>query len=200
MAGRVELVVNGSDQVTGHDLATGQELWRIAGLSSESQPFRVVSSPVVADEVVYAPAADRPLVALRAGARGNVGASHRLWSSRQGPDVPSPVTDGKYFYIVNEKGIARCLDAKSGKEIWGPQRLKPGDYSSSPVLVDNRIYVINEEGLTTVLKAGPSFEMLAENRLDDQCLSSPAISDGQIFIRTAQFLYCIGKPRSPQVK
>jgi outer membrane protein assembly factor BamB len=95
--------------------------------------------------------------------------------------------------IVDDKGIARCLDAKSGKEIWGPQRLKPGSYSSSPVLADNKIYVVNEEGLTTVLKAGPNFEALAENSLDDLCLSSPAISDGQIFIRTAQFLYCIGK-------
>lgn len=191
----VELIVNGSDQVTGHDLATGRELWRVTGLSSSDQPFRIVSSPIVAGEVIYAPAADRPLIALRAGGRGHL--TQYLWSSRNGPDVPSPVTDGKYFYIVNDKGIARCLDASSGKEIWGPRRLKPGAYSSSPVLADNKIYVINEEGLTTVLKAGPDFETLAENSLDDVCLSSPAISDGQIFIRTAQFLYCIGKRTSP---
>jgi outer membrane protein assembly factor BamB len=190
-----ELIVNGSDQVTGHDLTTGQELWRVAGLSSQNPPFRIVSSPVVADEIIYAPAADRPLIALRAGGRGNL--TNYLWSSRNGPDVPSPVTDGKFFYIVDDKGIARCLDAKSGKEIWGPQRLKPGTYSSSPVLADNKIYVVNEEGLTTVFKAGPNFETLAENSLDDLCLSSPAISGGQIFIRTAQFLYCIGKRTSP---
>jgi outer membrane protein assembly factor BamB len=187
----VELVVNGSDQVTGHDLSTGQELWRVAGLSTENPPFRIVSSPVIADEVIYAPAASRPLIALRAGGRGNL--THYLWSSRNGPDVPSPVTDGKYFYIVDDKGIARCLDAKSGKGIWGPQRLKPGVYSSSPVLADHKVYVVNEEGMTTVLKAGQNFEILAENSLDDLCLSSPAISDGQIFIRTAQALYCIGK-------
>ncbi|HKQ75999.1 MAG TPA: PQQ-binding-like beta-propeller repeat protein [Blastocatellia bacterium] len=186
-----ELIVNGSDQVTGHDLNTGQELWRVAGLSANNPPFRIVSSPVVADEIIYAPGADRPLIALRAGGRGNI--TNYLWSSRNGPDVPSPVTDGKFFYIVDDKGIARCLDAKSGKEIWGPQRLKPGAYSSSPVLADNKIYVVNEEGLTTVFKAGPNFEMLAENSLDDLCVSSPAISGGQIFIRTAQFLYCIGK-------
>jgi hypothetical protein len=65
------------------------------------------------------------------------------------------------------------------------------------VLADNKIYVVSEEGLTTVLKAGPNFEALAENSLDDLCLSSPAISDGQIFIRTAQFLYCIGKRPNP---
>ena len=189
----VELIVNGSDQVTGHDAATGQELWRASGLSPESPPSRVVSSPVVADGVVYAPASFRPLLALRAGVRGSLDESHRLWSSRNGPDIPSPVTDGKYFYIVSDKGIMRCLDAKTGKEIWGPQRLKPGDYSSSPVLADNKIYVVSEEGLTTVVKAGPQFEILAENSLDDRCLSSPAISGGQIFIRTSQYLYCIGK-------
>ena len=189
----VELVVNGSDQITGHDLATGAELWRVSGLSTDSPPSRVASSPVVADGVIYAPASFRPLVALRAGGRDNITESHRLWSSRSGPDIPSPVTDGKYFYIVNDKGIARCLDAKTGEDIWGPQRLTPGSYSSSPVLADGKIYVISEEGMTTVLKAGPKFEILAENSLNDPCLSSPAISDGQIFIRTGKFLYCIGK-------
>lgn len=190
---RVELIVNGSDQITGHDITTGQELWRVAGLSADKEPSRIASSPIVADGVIYAPSADRPLLALRAGGRGNLGEAHRLWSSRNGPDVPSPVTDGKYFYIVNDKGIVRCLDAKAGKEIWGPERLKLGDYSASPVLADGKLYIINEEGLTFVLKAGAKFEVLAENSLDDQVLSSPAISDGQIFIRTAKFLYCIGK-------
>ena len=86
-----------------------------------------------------------------------------------------------------------CLDARTGVEIYAQQRLKPGTYSDSPVLADGKIYVTNEDGLTTVVKAGPKFELLAENALNDYCLSSPAISDGQIFIRTAQHLYCIGK-------
>jgi outer membrane protein assembly factor BamB len=193
-----ELVVNGSDQVTGHDLATGRELWRVAGLSAvaENPPPRVASSPVAADGVLYAPAAVRPLVALRAGGRGDIAASHQLWSSRNGPDIPSPVTDGKYFYVVNDKGIVRCFDAKTGREVWGPERLKPGNYSSSPVLADGKVYVVSEEGVTTVLRAGPKFEVLAENPLNDACLSSPAVSGGQILIRTAQFLYCIGKPQA----
>jgi outer membrane protein assembly factor BamB len=86
-----------------------------------------------------------------------------------------------------------CLDAKTGAEIYAQQRIKPGTYSGSPVLADGKIYVTNEDGLTTVVKAGPRFEVLAENALNDYCLSSPAISDGQIFIRTAQHLYCIGR-------
>jgi outer membrane protein assembly factor BamB len=82
--------------------------------------------------------------------------------------------------------------------------MKPATYSASPVLVEDRLYITNEEGLTTVLKAGPKFEVLAENPLNDYCLSSPAMSDGQIFIRTTGHLYCIGKRKpgseSKQIK
>jgi outer membrane protein assembly factor BamB len=189
-----EIVITGGDVVTGHDPATGKELWRAKGLNPENAPFyRIVASPVVADGIVYAPTRMKPLLAFRAGGRGDVTTSHLLWSSQSGPDVPTPVTDGKYFYIVHDKGIVWCLDAKTGKEVYGPVRLKPGTYSASPVLADGKIYVTNEDGLTSVFKAGPQFEVLAENPLEDYCLSSPAISDGQIFLRTTGALYCIGK-------
>jgi outer membrane protein assembly factor BamB len=189
-----EIVITGGDCVTGHDPATGKELWRANGLNPDNNPsYRIVASPIVFDDIIYAPTRVRPLLALRAGGRGDVTASHVLWSFRFGPDVPTPVTDGKYFYVVNDRGIMWCLDAKTGAEIYGQQRIKPSTYSASPVLADGKIYVTNEDGLTTVVAAGPKFEVLAENPLNDYCLSSPAISDGRIFIRTGQFLYCIGK-------
>lgn len=77
--------------------------------------------------------------------------------------------------------------------IYSNQRIKPGTYSASPVMADGKIYATSEEGFTVVVKAGPQFEVLAENVLGDYCLSSPAISDGQIFMRTSGALYCIGK-------
>lgn len=190
----VEIVITGADCVTGHDPASGKELWRANGLNPDNDPFyRIVASPVIFNDIVYAPTRVRPLLALRAGGRGDISSSHVLWSTANGPDVPTPVTDGRYFYVVNDRGIMWCLDAKTGQEIYGQQRLKSGTYSASPVLADDKIYVTNEDGLTTVVKAGPKFEIVAENALNDYCLSSPAISDGQIFIRTAQHLYCIGK-------
>jgi outer membrane protein assembly factor BamB len=146
----------------------------------------------VTDELVYAPTRVKPLLALRPGGRGDVSRSHRVWSFDDGPDVPTPVTDGRYLYIVNDKGVAFCLDARTGAVRYGPQRLKPGTYSASPVLADGRIYVTSEEGLTSVYKAGPAFELLAENPLDDYTLASPAISDGQIFLRSAAHLWAIG--------
>ena len=190
----IEIVITGGDCVTGHDPATGKELWRANGLNPDNNPYyRIVASPVIFNDIIYAPTRVRPLLALKAGGRGDITTSHLLWSTPNGPDVPTPVTDGKYFYIVNDRGIMWCLDARTGAEIYGQQRIKPGTYSSSPVLADDKIYVTNEDGLTTVVKAGPKFEVLAENALNDYCLSSPAISDGQIFIRTTQHLYCIGK-------
>jgi len=189
-----EIVITGADCVTGHDPATGKELWRANGLNPDNNPFhRIVASPIIFNEIIYAPARVRPLLALKAGGRGDISTSHVLWSTANGPDVPTPVTDGKYFYIVNDRGIMWCLDAKTGTEIYGQQRLKPGTYSGSLVLADDKLYITNEEGLTSVIKAGPKFEVIAENPLNDYCLSSPAISDGQIFIRTATNLYCIGK-------
>jgi outer membrane protein assembly factor BamB len=191
---RVEIVVTGGDCITGHDPATGAELWRATGFNPDKNPaYRIIASPVVYDDVVYAPTRVKPLIAFRAGGRGDVSQSHKLWEFMNGPDVPTPVTDGKYFYSVNDRGIMWCLNAKTGEEIWGGKRIKPATYSASPVLADGRIYITNEEGLTTVVKAGPQFEVLAEDDLNDYTLSSPAISDGHILIRTAKFLYSIGK-------
>jgi outer membrane protein assembly factor BamB len=190
----VEIVVTGGDCVTGHDPATGKELWRAGGMNPEKNPYyRVVASPVVLGEVVVAPSRVRPLLAVRTGGKGDVTQTHRVFSYDNGPDVPTPVSDGTHLYIVNDKGIVYVLDARTGKEVYGQQRLKPGTYSASPVLAEGRIYATSEDGHTSVFKAGPTFELLAENTLDDYTLSSPAISEGQIFIRTAKALHAIGK-------
>jgi outer membrane protein assembly factor BamB len=191
---RAEIVLNGGDIVTGNDPATGKELWRARGLNPENNgAFRIIASTVAYDGIIYAPTRVRPLLALKAGGRGDVTASHLLWTFNNGPDVPTPVTDGKHFYAPNDRGIVWCLDAKTGEEIYGGQRMKPAIYSSSPVLADGKIYISNEEGLTTVLRAGPKFEILAENEFGEYMLSSPAISDGQMFLRTEAAVYSIGK-------
>lgn len=193
LGSQAEIVVTGGDCATGHDPTTGRELWRASGLNPDNDPFyRIVASPVVSGDLIFAPTRVKPLLALRAGGRGDVSRTHRVFSFDAGPDVPTPVTDGTHLYIVNDKGVAWCLDAKTGAVRYGPQRLRPGTYSASPVLAEGRIYVTSEEGLTSVFKAGPTFELLAENPLDDYTLASPAISDGQIFLRTAGHLWAIG--------
>jgi outer membrane protein assembly factor BamB len=196
----VEIVVTGGDVVTGHDPATGKELWRSRGLNPENNPFnRIIASPLAVDGIVFAPTRVKPMLAIKTGGRGDVTDTHRLWSFDKGPDVPTPVSDGKYLYVVDDRGVVHCLDVKTGTVVYGPERLKPGTYSSSPVLADGRIYISNEDGLTSVFKAGPAFELLAENALEDYTLGSVATSDGQVFIRTAKHLFAIGT-RAPAAK
>jgi len=195
-AGTTEVVVTGGDVVTGHDPATGRELWRADGLNPRNDgSYRIVASPVVQGDMIFAPSKERPLLALKAGGRGDVTKSHVLWSFNNGPDVPTPVTDGTYLYSINDRGIMFCLDAKTGKTVYGPQRLRSATYSGSAVLADGKIYITDEDGVTSVVQSGPTFVKLAENDLGDYTLSSPAISEGQIFVRTASFLYAIGQRR-----
>ena len=192
--GRDELVVTGGDVVTGHDLDTGRERWRSRGLNPENNAsYRIVSSPVVKDGIIYAPTRVKPLLALRTGGEGDITESHRIWSFDRGPDVPSPVTDGKRFYVVTDNGVLYALDARTGEVVSGPHRLPSGTYSASPVLAEGRIYIVNEDGMASVVRVdGGDIEVLAENDMDSYTLSSMAFSRGQIFLRTAEALYCIG--------
>ncbi len=188
-----EIVLTGGDVVTGHDPATGKELWRADGLNPTNDPnFRIVASPVVFGDLIIAPTRERPMLVLKAGGRGDVTRSHLLWTFDMGPDVPTPVTDGTHVYVINDRGIMACLEARTGREVYARQRLKPGTYSASPVLADGHIYVTNEDGLTSVVKAGPEFQVVAENDFNDYTLSSPAVSNGQIFFRTTKYLWAIG--------
>jgi outer membrane protein assembly factor BamB len=192
-----EIVVSGGDVVTGHDPATGKELWRLTGLNPSNDPnYRIVASPVVAGGLIIAPSRQNPVIAIRPGGRGDVSQSHKAWQFARGPDVPTPVSDGTQVYLVTDNGVVHALNAKTGAVVWGPMRLKSGTYSASPILADGRVYVTNEDGLTSVFAAGPAFQVLAENPLNDYTLSSPAVSQGQIFIRTAKHLYAIGSRTS----
>jgi outer membrane protein assembly factor BamB len=193
---RTEIIVSGADVVTGHDPATGAEVWRAEGLNpTKDGIYRVIASPFVQDGIIYAPSRQRPLLALKPGGRGNVSESHVLWRFMNGPDVPMPVTDGTYFYVISDIGVMWCLDAKTGAPIYERQRLRSATYTGSPVLADGKIYVSDEDGVTTVVQAGPKFAILAENDLGEYTLSSPAISEGQIFLRTDKALYAVGQRR-----
>ena len=197
--GRAELIITGGDVVSGHDPQTGREYWRADVLNpSRNSSYRIVASPFAVGGLVIAPTRNNPLVAVRPGGSGDVARSHIAWSFAQGPDVPTPVSDGKLLYIVRDNGVVFALDVQTGTTVYGPVRLPPGTYSASPVLADGKIYVTTEEeGITTVFKAGPTFEVLSRNSLlgdcSPYCLSSVAVSEGQLFIRTASFLWAIGE-------
>lgn len=191
-----EIVINGADCVTGHDPVTGKELWRLDGLNPQNDPsYRIVASSVVHNDIIIAPSRERPLTIMKAGGRGDVTTSHKLWEFNNGPDVPTPVTDGTLLYVITDRGVVYALDLMTGKPVYGPQRLEPGTYSASPVLADGKIYITSEDGVSSVFKAGPAFELLAANKMDDYTLSSVAIKEGQLFLRTSTALWAIGERR-----
>jgi outer membrane protein assembly factor BamB len=199
--GRSELIITGGDVVSGHDPATGREYWRADVLNPRrDRAYRLVASPTIVGDLIIAPARNNPLLAIRPGGNGDVAKSHVVWTFTQGPDVPTPVSDGKLLYVVRDGGVVFALDVKTGATVYGPERLPPGTYSASPILADGKIYVTTEEdGITTVFRAGPKFEILASNSLlgdcSPYCLSTVAISEGQLFLRTTSFLWAIGDRR-----
>lgn len=193
---RTDLLVLGGDYLTGHDPKTGKELWRCGGFNPKnSEWWRTVSSPLPAGDLAFGCSKQGPLVAVRGGGRGVVTKTHLAWTSAEATcDVPTPVSDGKYLYVLGDQGFLSCLDPKTGKPHYLRQRLPRGTYSASPLLAEGRLYLTSERARTTVVAAGPEFRILAENALDDDwTLSSIAVAGSELFVRTSTHLYCIGK-------
>ena len=189
VAGKKQLIVCGGDYITGHDLATGKEIWRQGGLNPDKATnYRTIASPLVVNDMVFAPSRRRPFIAFKLGRE-----PERMWLTDYGPDVPTPTSDGERLYIIDDKGVALCLRVKDGSIVYDRSRIEPGTYSSSPVLADGKIFATSEDGTTSVLAAGDQFRVLSVNKLNDYTLATPAVSDGQIFIRTSEYLYCIGE-------
>ena len=193
--GKPQLVISGADYVTGHDLGTGVELWRIGGFNPTANPAnRTIASSLVIGGNVFTPSTrGRPFIAFRAGGSGDITGKNELWKNNLGADVPTPTTDGNYIYSLNDRGMLNCIEAITGKVVYERQRLELGTYSASPLLADGKIYCTSEEGTTTVVKAGPTFEILAVNKLDNLTLASPVAVNNQIFIRAGDYLYCLQK-------
>lgn len=195
--GKKELIVFGGDIATGQDPATGKELWRMGGFNpSAFQMNRTIAGLLtVGDQIVVGANRGNPYMGFKAGGRGDVTGKAELWSNKLGPDVPTSATDGTLLYVLKDNGTVNCLDLKTGKPVYESQRIALGTYSSSPLLADGKIYAINEEGTTTVYKAGPEFQILGESKLDGYTLASPIAVDDQLFIRTGEALYAIGRKR-----
>jgi outer membrane protein assembly factor BamB len=196
--GREMLVVLGADHVTGHDSATGKELWRVGGLNPRAQQFfRSIASPVALDGIVVAPyARGATLTGIRLGGSGDVTKSHVLWTKEGlGADVPTPAAKEGRAYVCTDRGEVACLDIQTGQTLWSGQvERNRNAYSSSPMLAGGNIYITREDGKTFVLKQGNEFKVVAENSLDGEfVVATPVFADGQILLRTLDRLYCIAK-------
>jgi outer membrane protein assembly factor BamB len=187
---RDQVVSVGAYRAAAYDPESGKELWRV----SYADGFSNVPRPVFGHGLVYiATGFQQPsLLAVRADGLGDVTKTHIAWTLRRSaPLTPSPLLVGDELYIVNDAGIASCLDATTGASHW-QQRLD-GNFSASPVFADGRIYFLSEEGVTTVIAPGKEFRKLASNALDGATLASIAVSGGSIFIRSHTDLYRIAQ-------
>jgi outer membrane protein assembly factor BamB len=192
--GHDELILPVPEKLKGFDPKTGRELWSCAGLG----PLAYASPVVSADGIVVAVSGFHgPDLAVRAGGRGDVTTTHRLWrhAERIPQRVGSPVIAGGHAYLLNENGLAQCFELASGKDVWGKERISGASWGSF-VAAGGRLYVTNQAGETLVLAASPEFKLLARNPLGERTLASPAVSDGEIFIRTYKHLWCIGAAKA----
>jgi outer membrane protein assembly factor BamB len=195
-AKREELVLSWPKRVVSFDPKTGQELWTCAGLN-----------PLVYTSPLYDPGTQNIVamggfmgmsMAVQAGGTGDVTETHRRWHHLKTKQrIGSGVIHDGYVYILNDPGIAECFELETGNRVW-EERLKgpaaKSDNWSSMVSAAGRLYVINQGGDTFVLRASPRFELLATNSLVETTIGSLAVSQGEIFVRTYQHLWCVSGP------
>ena len=186
---RTEMVVMGGQILDAYDPLSGERLWYLPGLVSN----RVITGPVAAHGMIYATRGKSgPLAAVKPGGDGERTRDDIVWRYDEGtPDSPTPVVSHDLLLFVTNNGVAKCLDAHTGRLQW-KERLK-GSYRASPLTAERRIYFLNTKGRTTVVSASRRFDRLTENQLDDETFASPVASDGKLFIRGRKSLYCLSK-------
>jgi outer membrane protein assembly factor BamB len=191
----MQMVLSGSKCVASYDPDTGKQLWIIHGPTEQ-----YVASLVYANDLLFLTCGfpERHLMVIRPDGNGDVTNTHVVWRQKGVPAgyVPSPIAHGDYLFVVSDEAQAGCFEARTGKQMW-LHRLGT-HHSASPVSAGDYLYFPADDGSTYVLRAGPKFEIVAQNDLGEECSASPAISHGQLFLRTLNNLYCIGRPLQGQ--
>jgi outer membrane protein assembly factor BamB len=187
--GRDILLSLGSKALYAYEPMTGKELWRL----DEKASFSGSDTPVIADGMIFYGTGHggTELIALKPSPDGIVSQSSIVWRTHKRVPTRSSVlvVDG-LLYMVTDAGIASCLDARTGAEVWH-ERID-GQYSASPLYADGRVCFFSEEGVTTVVAAGREFKLLARNQLPDGFMASAAVTGNSFVLRTRKSLYRIG--------
>ena len=186
--GRKQVISPGSNTVDALDPASGEVIWKV-----RYDGYSVIPKPVFGHGLVFICSGyDRPkLLAVRPAGSGDITDSHVAWTRSRGiPHTPSLLLIGSHLYGVSDRGVASCVDAKTGAVHW-EQRVD-GKYSSSPIAADGKVYFLNEEGLATIVNDSESFQRVARNDIGERTLASFAAASGDLFIRGDKHLYRIG--------
>jgi outer membrane protein assembly factor BamB len=198
---RTELVTSGTGKVRSYDLS-GKPLWELAGTTSIAIP-----TPFAADGLLYVTGgfvgdSVRPLYAIRPGATGDItlkdGQNSNefiVWSQKKaGPYNPTPIAYQGYVYVLYDRGLLSCFEAKTGKEVYNSVRIAAGAnaFTCSPWANNGKLFCLSEDGDTFVIQAGPEFKLLGCNKLQEMCMATPAAVRGSLLVRTLSKLYRIG--------
>ena len=197
-----ELVTNASNFIRGYDALTGRELWRLGGSSKITAP-----TPIFADGLIVVAsgrAPERPILAVRPGARGDLtlgpdqsSSASVAWSrTARGSYMPTPLAYDGLLYVLANNGVLDAYELKSGKEIYRQRLPLVGSgFSASPVAADGKIYLSNEDGDMLVVRAGSTFEHIATNSIGELLMATPALSEGVMYVRGVSSLFAIGTKR-----
>lgn len=186
-----QVISPGAFQSIAYEPRTGKEIWRV----KYAEGFSNVPRPVFGHGLVFICTGfqEPSLLAVQPDGKGDVTKSKIVWRiDRAIPRTPSPLLVGNELYIVTDNGIATCIDAKTGEELWRAR--VGGNHSASPVFADGKIYFLSEEGESAVIAPGRKLNHLATNQLDGPTLASIAVSHSSLFIRSATHLYRISNP------
>jgi outer membrane protein assembly factor BamB len=191
-------IVTNAPTIRGYDPATGKELWKL-GPNSEV----TVGTPVVGDGLVYITGGYppvRPVYAVKPGASGDISMPKDktstdvvAWSNTSGTYIPTPLYYDGILYTCGNDGVLSAYDAKSGERIYRTRVGGGGSFSASPVAADGKLYFANEDGDVIVARAGRKYEEIAKNSMKEVIMSTPAISDGLIVVRTLGHVYGVGQ-------
>jgi outer membrane protein assembly factor BamB len=199
--GKTQILIAGGDCLTAHDAETGAEVWRGYGINRDNGGFkRLVATPVTDGKIALVCGPKQELaIAFRTDMSGDITASGIAWTfdEKQTPDVCTPIySDGRFYLLNGDKQILTCLGAKNGAKIWQGSLGHRETVRSSPTLADGKIYTLSEKGTLVICDASPSaFKVLSTYQFPnaEPTRSTVAVSDGQLFVRTATALYCVGK-------
>lgn len=187
--GKAQLFAPGPAHFAAYDVATGEELWHV-----RAPGWSVVPQPVIGHGMVfYNHDYDHPeLMAVKLGGKGDVTETHVVWRIQRGaPSTPTPLLVGDELYFVSDKGIASCVDAKTGTQHW-MERLG-GNFSASPVFANGQVLFLDEDGHAFWVKPSKTFEVTQRNEVTGRTFATPAFVDGAMYLRTDKALLKIAK-------
>ena len=190
VAGKTQMVLSGSQSVTSFDPKTGTRFWTVEG------PTEQYVASMVFDGERFFMAAGYPthhVMAIRPDGDGDVTKSHVAWhhTDQVRCYVPSPVLCAGKLFVADDRGTANCFDAKTGDRVWRDRLGR--HFSASLVTAGGLVYMLADDGEMFVVKPGDGLNIVAKNQLGEFCYASPAISKGQLFIRSESHLFCIGE-------